>query len=515
MANEIELKLSLPDSAQRQLLRQPILSKAVSKHTQQLINIYYDTPEFDLQRRGIALRLRKQGRIWLQTVKCAGSSAAGLSSRPEWETRYAGHFDFSPIDAERVRDWLNKPRILQHLVPVFETSFRRTTWRFEPRPGCSVLLMFDRGWTVAAGKRLPISELEIELAAGQEDVGELFRLAEILAERVPLIPSTCSKAERGYRLFQGRTLQPSRPPDIPLCRNDTPQQAFRQIAMASLEHLQSNHEGAIGSDDAEFIHQMRVAVRRLRAAARLFSPCLPAALSDELTEPLRQLGRRLGHVRDLDVLLAEIAAPVGAALPDEPRLAALMGTITDRRYAARTHLLRTLQSIDHGRLLLHAAALLQQGPLGNSQKSTATAPEIPLTLGDFATARLKRLERKVLRLAKASSIDDPGSLHGLRIGIKRLRYALEFFAPLAGKNSLRRRIRRQLRQLVALQESLGQLNDLANAGLLLMHCAGDDPRLREAVTLIGGWHGARHSALLARLPQQIKRLERLKLAKFA
>ena len=84
MADETELKLSLTVDAQRLLLRQPVLGKAVTKHTQRLVNLYYDTATLALHQRGIALRLRKQGRNWLQTVKCAGSSAAGLTTRPEW-----------------------------------------------------------------------------------------------------------------------------------------------------------------------------------------------------------------------------------------------------------------------------------------------------------------------------------------------------------------------------------------------------------------------------------------------
>ena len=88
MSNEIELKLALPEDALPLLQRQSLLRRAVSRKTEQLVNLYYDTPALALHQRGIALRLRKQGRIWLQTVKCAGSSSAGLSTRPEWEAPY-------------------------------------------------------------------------------------------------------------------------------------------------------------------------------------------------------------------------------------------------------------------------------------------------------------------------------------------------------------------------------------------------------------------------------------------
>ena len=392
-------------------------------------------------------------------------------------------------------------KLRDHIAPLFETNFRRTTWRFQPKPGCVVLLMLDRGWIAAAGRREAISEVEIELAAG--DLDELFKLAQSLGERLPLVPAILSKAERGYLLFQGTRYTPRKARIVPLAAADTPLEAFRRIALSCLEHLQGNLDGAANSEDPEFIHQMRVATRRLRAALRLFSPCLPTSLADELLPPLRLLTTRLGHARDLDVLLSEIAAPVMHALPDEPRLAALTGAVTDRQYSARAAAVHYLQSLAYGRLLLLATALLHRPPFVAADIND----QAEATLAAFAGMRLKRLRKKVLALAAAASTENPSSLHQLRIGIKRLRYALEFFAPLAaGKPS-----QRLLQQLGLLQEELGQLNDLANAGLLLMHCAGEDPRLREAVALVGGWHASRHAALLERIPGQVKKLVRLKL----
>lgn len=501
MTNEIELKLSLPDTAQRQLMRQPVLRQAAARHTQQLVNLYYDTPALALHRHGIALRLRKQGRVWLQTVKCAGSSAAGLSTRPEWETPYAGHFDFSAVDDAAVRYWLEKQQLHKSIAPLFETNFRRTTWRFEPKPGCVLLMTLDRGWIAAAGRRETISEVEIELGCpgDQDNVTELFRLAQTLGASLPLVPATLSKAERGYRLFHGLPVGPQKARSVALAAADTPTQAFRQIALECLEHIQGNHDGSLHSDDPEFIHQMRVASRRLRAAMRLFAPRLPAAFSEALLPPLRGLTTHLGQARDLDVLLLEIVAPVVQALPGEPRLAALSGAVTNQQYSARNNALRYLESPDFGRLLLLFIAQLHLPPF--------TGDDAKEPLSEFATARLRRLRKKMLALASASRIDDPLSLHRLRIGIKRLRYALEFFAPLAPGQAQTR----LLRHLSELQDEFGQLNDLANAGKLLMQCAGNDPRLREAVSLVGGWHAARHRALLARIPSQIKKLVRLRL----
>lgn len=494
MAEEVELKLALAPGHQSRFLRHPLLQQAVERHVETLDNIYYDTTELSLRRRGIALRLRRKGRDWLQTVKLAGSSAAGLSSRPEWEMPYHGHFDFSPIDQPAVREWLQRPRLLARIVPICETRFRRVTWTFPAAPG-AILLTLDRGWIVANGRREAISELELELAGAP--VQAIFDLALQLARRVALTPSTLSKAERGYRLYSGTLPAPVKAEPVLLSATLPPFEAFRRVALACLEHLQQNHHGALGSDDPEYIRQMRLATRRLRAALRLFAPILPEYLADSLREPLAALMQQLDRARDLDVLLGEIVDPVLRSLPDEPRLPALAGDITNRRYAARAQAIALLATPDHGRALLTALQVLQQAPPAD--------PEM-LALHGFATERLKRLGRELKRISAADS-EDPASLHALGIAVKRLHRALELFSSLAPQRPLRRAVK----QLAAIRQTLSRLDELASAGAMLMECAGDDPRLREAVTLIGGWHGPRYARLRARLARQRARLTRLRL----
>ncbi len=497
MAEEVELKLALAEAHQTRFLRHPLLKQAVERHVDTLDNIYYDTAELSLRRRGIALRLRRKGRDWLQTVKLAGSSAAGLSSRPEWEGPYIGHFDFSDIEDSSLREWLRRPKLLARIVPICETRFRRITWKFPAAPGV-VLLTLDSGWIIANGRREAISEVELELAGAP--VRAIFGLASQLAQRAALTPSVLSKAERGYRLHVGAPPVPFKAQPVALSAAMTPFEAFRCISMSCLEHLQQNHSGALSSGDPEYIHQMRVATRRLRAALRLFAPVLPENLAEPLRAPLFALMRQLGRARDLDVLLTEIANPVLAALPNEPRLPALASDITNRCYAARAQAIAMLAAPDYGRTLLTALESLHAGPADG---------QTLVTLNSFAGRRLQRLCKKMRRLALAATIDDPASLHALRIGVKRLRYALEFFAPLAAEAASRR----VLKQLASVQDALGQLNDLANAGAMLMDCAGDDPRLREAVTLIGGWHGPHYASLLSGVAHDLVRLPRLRLPK--
>jgi adenylate cyclase len=488
MAMEIELKLLLPEAGQRRFLRHPVLKTALATAGRRLVNIYFDTPDLRLLGHGIALRLRRQGDQWLQTVKCSGQRHGALAARPEWETPYSGQFDFSVIDDARVRGFLDRSKVRATLMPIFETHFLRRVWSL---PGLELVL--DRGWIAAAGRREPISEVEIELV-GDAQVGQLFALADQLSAHQLLLPAWQSKAERGYRLFRGEAAAPRRAAaGADFAADATPAAAFAAIATDCLAQMEANRAGTLAAADPEYLHQMRVAVRRLRACLRIFAPLLPADDVDALLPALRELMQALGQGRDLDVLQTESLAPLVATLPDDPRLAALLAAVDLRRQAAHAVISRQLDDAAHGRLLLALTALLQPG-------DDAAAG----TLEDFARARLRRLGRRLRRLARAATPGDASGLHAMRIAVKRLRYALEFFQPL-----LRRRERRLARCLADIQETLGQINDLATADRLLAAIAGGDPALREAAALAGGWNAERRVRLHALVPAVIEDCRRL------
>ena len=501
MDQQIALKLAVAEDRHGVLLRHPALAKATAREHHHLVSIYYDTGRMALRRAGILLRLRKNGAAWQQTVKRQDESHGGLTLRPEWQTPYLNHFDFSCVDDADLRDWLQRDKIAGRLAAVFETNVRRTVWQLDSGPGTRILVKLDRGWTASNGRRDTISELELQLISGSVD--SLYAFALQLTQRQALPPLLLSKAERGYRLFLNTPPAPVKAGNVPIDAGNTPLAAFRLIAQDCLSHLQLNHEGALRSDDPEYVHQMRVATRRLRAALRMFGPVLPAGFAEQLVPSMRELMRALGQARDLDVLMAEIVAPVAAALPDEPRLTDLASAITIRLYAARTNTRHILRQPGYGQLLLTAARLLQCSPFIEPPGDK----DHEWSLLQFADRRLRRLLKKILELAEAARVDYPPSLHQLRIGIKRLRYAIEFFGPmLPGKSGAA-----AIKRLAGLQEELGKLNDLASAGTLLMVCAGNDPHLREAVTLIGGWHGRHHAALLDDIPNKLKLIRGLKL----
>ena len=204
MAEEIEIKLALDPANQRRFLRHPLLRTATARSNQLLDNIYYDTPDMALQKYGVALRIRRQGRQRLQTVKLAAKAIGGLSIRPEWEVPYRGQFDFSCVEILSVRQWLEQAEILQRIAPLFQTRFRRITWHLPLARGGEVLVALDRGAVFAGGRQAPISEVELELS-GSTDVEALLGIGDLLRQRIPLTPSSISKAQRAYELLANVT----------------------------------------------------------------------------------------------------------------------------------------------------------------------------------------------------------------------------------------------------------------------------------------------------------------------
>ena len=479
MALETELKLRLPPGGGARLLRHPLLAGSAPQR-QRLLNTYYDTPDLELLGQRMALRHRRKGWDWLLTVKTANPASGGLARRNEWEAKVApGQFDFSHVDDGDLRRWLEKrtPR----LEAAFTTDFTRLAWIVEPAPGTRIEIALDRGTIQSKGQREPLGELELELLAGPETA--LFALARelstALGERQALHPVAASKAERGYALFTGRRSPPQKARPAPLETNLTPLAACRSAALDCLQHLQANEAGAQRGDSPEYVHQVRVAIRRLRSLLKLFAPVLPEAFRQRWTGPWRDLGRGLGEARNWDVFLSETLPPLNAAFPGAAELTRLERHANSRSQAAHLAVRRLLGSPAYSRLLLEFSAdlfALGEEPAGQRP------------LADFAARRLDRRARQASRLARNLAELDHAGRHRLRIAFKKLRYAIEFLAPAGGNGAP------YAQSLARLQEHLGRLNDLATARELLA------PTLPARPGLVMGWLGGRSDLLLEELP---------------
>lgn len=478
MAVEIELKLTLSPATARAFPQHPLLADAATAR-QHLLNTYYDTPDLALKSQRVALRLRKKGWQWLLTVKSAEPAAGGLARRNEWERpETPGNWDFSHVDADDLRARLEAATPL--LEPIFTTDFRRRTWIVD-HGASHIEIALDRGFIASQGRRTPICEVELELLDGQPE--DLFALTRDLQASLALRPSPMSKAERGYALFAAEAPRPFKARPQPLDRSQTPVQAFRSIALGCLEHLQRNETGAIASTDPEYVHQARVALRRLRSAIKLFAPVLPPDFVHAYGRAWQSLAAALGAARNWDVFVSETLPPLQAAFPQDAMGRRLLAAGRKRSREAHRTVSYLLQMPEYAGLLIEFTAALLM------------LPETPVgTLEDFARAQLAARARRARKLAARHATLDPAERHRLRISCKKLRYALEFFSSLLTG----RRVRPYLAALAQLQDELGLINDHVTAAELLAECLHGRPP-----GVIHGWIAGRHALLIAELPEAL------------
>jgi inorganic triphosphatase YgiF len=185
------------------------------------------------------------------------------------------------------------------LLPCFTTEFNRTLWQVSGADGSRIEVALDQGHVHSAGKTSPICELELELLAGQP--AALFDLAQHIAASVAVLPATISKAQRGFALAQGTLLQPCPLKRISVHRGSgspTP----HAILGSAFGAICANLNTLMHTDDLAVVRQLRIGLRRFRAALRYFKPVL-----QHHTMPAMQLLLPLAH--QLHSLEETTAAP--------------------------------------------------------------------------------------------------------------------------------------------------------------------------------------------------------------
>lgn len=479
---ETELKLLLAPEDLRRLRRNPRI-RALQQgraSTRRVRSVYYDTPQFTLLRAGLALRLRSDGKRWLQTLKTEGQAVAGLHLREEWEWPLPGEsLDFGLLATTPEAKLFRTARLRKALAPVFATEFTRTSLRLGFADDSLAELCLDSGEVRSGRRTAAISEAELELLAGSRLW--LFELALELAERVPLRLGQASKAERGYALARGVPPRPVKAASLALDERGSVAAAFSTIVHSCIAHLLANETGFLAGRDPEYLHQVRVALRRLRACFSLFKAVIPQPLFAPVVEQLREQNAALGRARDWDVFVHEMLRALRAQRADEAAVAAFarrclrLGRVHLRAAQA------TVAAAAWQRLWLELGRQLAEGAWMQEDATLA------LPLGVFAANLLQQRAAILKRRGKELRELDAAGRHRLRIAAKKLRYAAEFFAALYP----RRRVRPYVQSLAAMQEVLGGLNDAATLLRLLPEAlAGARAPDARVAGMIEGWSAA-------------------------
>ena len=502
---ETELRFSLPAQARARLEAHPALhpTRATAPETLRLVTTYFDTPDSALARRGISLRVRRSGGgggARVQTVKWpaqGGGSPFGRGER-EWPVD-RDEPDLSLLGDTPAGEALEACDPVA-LRPAFVTDVRRARRFLLPAADTVVEAAFDEGTISAGTTRRKFQELELELKAGRP--GPLYRLALDLNGAVPLALSVESKAERGHRLAAGAACDARKAGALDLPRGIGAEEGFRRIVGAALAHLVANHPAA-ADGQAGGVHQMRIAVRRLRSTIALFRRHLDPGAVERSGAELRRLGRVLGAARDWDVFCGEVLPAAERDAPEaRPRL--LEGPAAAERAGAHRRLAEELGGPAFTALVLGLAAWAEGGPEG---APVLTGDHAGDRLADLAPGLLDRAARKARRRGRRIRRRSGEELHDLRKSLKELRYSVEFLSGLCG----RKRARAYLEACKELQEELGAVNDAALAAEMAGRLAAVAARstLAPAFGAVSEWGRERGTEHFRRLPRAWTRFKAL------
>lgn len=461
--------------------------------TRRLTSVFFDTPDRQLAASGTLLEVCQSGQRHVQRVEARGAPAGGGRISRTWENALPSpEPDASAIGDEDLRR-LAMPLPGSRLEPVLCVEIRRSTRRLTADDGTEIAMTTIGGKTVPDTAGPPVAEVEIASRAG--DPARAFETARAVMAAVPARLAAEPRAWRLLRLAAGAAPGWRKPVALELSAEATVEDALTAIVEHCVEHLTDNEACTRLTDHPEGVHQMRVALRRLRSALRIFRDVLPAGQYAAVTKEVRWLTQSLAEARDLDVFTEEIVGPVAAAFPEEPAFEPLLARLDGERAGARAAARAAIAEARFTGLLLDLGAWIA-GRAWRNQPVSETSARLfqPITAlaAPLLATRFKKVRKRGRRFGELTAEER----HALRIDVKRLRYATDFFASLYGRKT----VRPFVAALQKLQDGLGYMNDVEVARMLIERLTADaEPdataAIRHAGAIVLGWHG--HAAQAA------------------
>ncbi|MBC9875818.1 CHAD domain-containing protein [Bradyrhizobium sp. INPA01-394B] len=478
-AAEIELKLLVAPDRLADFGHAPVIAanarnKGSRKH---LRAIYYDTPKRALQRNGLSFRVRQSGSRFTQTVKA--ETRNDPLRRGEW---VAGVPSMTPDVALALPFLPEKLRadLARHpLVAVFSTDIRRHQ-RLVDLPSGTIEVAFDQGHLTSGDRSLQVSEIELELKAGSPSA--IWELALRLAEHGPARPSIRSKSARGFELAADVPPAVRRPRKLRLDPSSSLDETFAAILRACLQHLLQSIPAAEDGRDPEGIHQLRVALRRLRSAMDLMRSVVSLNKLDLFRSEARWLAQNLSPARDWDVFQQDTLRIVAKGCPSIAGFDALESAVEQRRGASYDKVRQVLADRRTSYFLIGLGGWIEARGW-RSDVAPEHLGQLAEPATNFAQRILSAQHAKVLKRGRRFKSRSTEERHRVRLAAKKLRYVADFLLPLYGE---RKSTKRFSSKLAELQQQLGIYNDMATTASLLADI-GTEADSSPAVAAIAGW----------------------------
>lgn len=495
--HELELKFAIP-SYQQSVLRKNIDTKTAQQ--KRLSAYYFDTPNQDLAKKGIALRIRFEDSQWVQTLKTAGDGVAkrvelntvlSLTGTPDTLDVSSLVPDVSLITEQAVVAQLTSimplDELAQALTVQYFTDVERTSRQIK-KNNSRIEIAYDIG-KVGIGHlnsqkpannpgltQSDIHEIEFELLEG--DPSDLIEVAKTWCKKYKLYLSTVTKAQRGSLLLANKQFAQPVKADLAVLQlhKGISQFAFLQAVINNclVQILPNASAIAEGSPDGNLVHQLRVGIRRLRTALKHFK------FAQDYIDPnwlmvLKQTFSLLGEYRDKEIL----------QIKTQPLLEAVGAPHVEWSTAVDIMPIDAVRANDFQILLLELIGFTHLPVPADSPKAKATVA--------------KKLEKLFTAIAVASdkfASHDSESQHGVRKDLKSLRYVSEFAAPLftsqnnGKKGKKAAELNAFLQYLEPAQDVLGEYNDNVVGHANYLEKAKTDPNALFAV----GWFSGREQA---------------------
>lgn len=455
---EMELKLILPGPEAETAIVEMIRAHGYSikvLHPVTNIDLYLDTFDWLLKKKKLSLRYRISDGKTMYTIKSLGPIEDGIAIRRETEVvldaPVAKPTDIVVKQIFNIIDEIISPRkLLEHI----QIHTERKRYRIISPEKAKFELAFDRARFFLKGfnprqSTRKLYELEAELLTGPPTA--LETLATLFAAPFDYPPSTLSKFELAVERF--KIIFPSKkPPDKYLVHpGDRLDLAVRKIIAYQLQRFHEQIPGIEQDIDTEFVHQARVATRRMRSCLRIFRDALPLKTGEFLASELQWLGSLLGTVRDLDVFLLNLfhfQPQIGRFPGKQQKFFA--NWIAEHRRIPLTILHQTFVSPRYRNLERRLARFLD-GPLPLRPRAPLAVKQVQ----EVAPEVIKEIFAAVIEQGQAVLADPKlKQFHRLRIQMKKLRYACEFMSS-AYEGGLDPFIERT----VEIQDCLGDIQD--------------------------------------------------------
>ncbi len=441
-------------------------------------SVHYDTDAAELHRSGLSLQVR---RARVRNVMSLTTSDGRIEVTAPGE---APQIELLPPPS---RGLIARAIEREPLRPWFSWRIRRAT-RLLSHEGATIEVAFEEGEIVAAARRAPIRNVTFKLKSGEP--AALYLLGLTLANLRPLRLGVASLFERGLALaLDSRASMRSKPPQFGA--DATLDAAIGVLLRQNLAHFLMNWPALESTDADEAVHQIRVALRRLRSLLGVLGRAFPAGEVNLMRAEAKRIADAFGDARDWRVFSDMVAVGPGRRLPGVPGLSALVALADTRAEAGRAAGDAALEARTTTRFVLALQIYISTSGWRNAASETELRALGAPAVG-FAADALERAFRRLRKRARGFETLAPEARHDMRIALKQLRYAVDFFGPLFKPAA---DVESFGSKAAVLQDMLGAANDAAVAsGLVASIEAADNPALAFAAGAVVGW-GERGGAL--------------------